>query len=396
MAEQAEKLDNALPGGGTAAKKALIGVFCGFIAVFFLLILFLPKHEGELSPNERRILASRPDASFSNIISGGFSKQVDTWLQDHFPGRTFFVGLYSYLNRFTGRNPVENISLGRNSRLFTAPIADDGFTVNANSSRIERFVTENGLNAFCYIIPTSGYMLEDELPKSHLTYEDGALIAKLEGGMPSVKAISAEETLRAAGDVSALYYRTDHHLTMRGSYVSYCAIARKLGLEPLDEAEFTKTAYEFYGTSYGQSGLFLTPPDSLETWDAPYSGKLRVTTVDGTKETVHEGYLDMSCLDEGSTDKYAAYLYSNHGITVVENGECESGALLVLKDSYGNAIVPFLAAHYRTVVMIDTRQLYYSPSMPTPTELAERYGISDFLVVTGLDTVAGGTLDWLR
>ena len=134
MAEQAEKLDNALPGGGTAAKKALIGVFCGFIAVFFLLILFLPKHEGELSPNERRILASRPDASFSNIISGGFSKQVDTWLQDHFPGRTFFVGLYSYLNRFTGRNPVESISLGRNSRLFTTPIADDGFTVNANSS----------------------------------------------------------------------------------------------------------------------------------------------------------------------------------------------------------------------------------------------------------------------
>lgn len=381
----------------SASTKALIAVFVGFIAVFSLLFVFLPKHEGELSPNERRILAPAPNASLSNIMSGGFSKEVDSWLQDHFPGRTFFVSLYSYLNRFTGRNPVEGVSLGRDARLFTTPIGVNDRVIETNVSKLKKFAEDNALNARTYIIPTSGYMLESELPHPHLDYHDGEIIDRFRTELgESYKAISAEEVLRAYGDASGLYYRTDHHLTMRGSYVSYCAIARELGLTPLSESEFTKTGYEFFGTSYGQSGLFLTPPDTLETWVGSYDKALSVVTVDGSREEEHTGSLDMSCLEDGVVDKYAAYLYSNHGITYITNDEAEGGTLLVLKDSYGNAIVPFLAAHYHTVIMIDTRTLYYSPSMKTPTELCVEYGVTDFVVIAGLDTVADGTLDWLR
>ena len=381
----------------SASTKALIAVFVGFIAVFSLLFVFLPKHEGELSPNERRILAPAPNASLSNIMSGGFSKEVDSWLQDHFPGRTFFVSLYSYLNRFTGRNPVEGVSLGRDARLFTTPIGVNDRVIETNVSKLKKFAEDNALNARTYIIPTSGYMLESELPHPHLDYHDGEIIDRFRTELgESYKAISAEEVLRAYGDASGLYYRTDHHLTMRGSYVSYCAIARELGLTPLSESEFTKTGYEFFGTSYGQSGLFLTPPDTLETWVGSYDKALSVVTVDGSREEEHTGSLDMSCLEDGVVDKYAAYLYSNHGITYITNDEAEGGTLLVLKDSYGNAIVPFLAAHYHTIIMIDTRTLYYSPSMKTPTELCGEYGVTDFVVIAGLDTVADGTLDWLR
>lgn len=381
----------------SASTKALIAVFVGFIAVFSLLFVFLPKHEGELSPNERRILAPAPNASLSNIMSGGFSKEVDSWLQDHFPGRTFFVSLYSYLNRFTGRNAVENISLGSGERLFTSPIEVNDRVIETNVTKLNKFASENGLNARTYIIPTSGYMLESELPHPHLDYHDGEIISRFRTELgENYKAISAEEVLRAYGDVSELYYRTDHHLTMRGSYCSYCAIAEELGLTPLPESEFIKTSYEFFGTSYGQSGLFLTPADTLETWVGEYDKAVSVVTVDGSREETHTGMLDMSCLEDGVVDKYAAYLYSNHGITYITNDEVEEGTLLVLKDSYGNAIVPFLAAHYHTVIMIDTRTLYYSPSMKTPTELCEEYGVTDFVVIAGLDTVADGTLDWLR
>ena len=377
--------------------KAVIFVFCGFIAVFALLILFLPKHEGELSPNERRILASAPNASIQNITSGGFSKEVDSWLQDHFPARSFFVSLYSAVHRYTGRNTVEGIISGSGNRLFTAPIERDEEIIRKNVDKVSRFVDDNGLLAYSYIIPTSGYMLADRLPQPHLTYHDGELIAEITAGLAGkVTEISAEKALSEGVDTEELYYRTDHHLTMRGSYTSYCAIAKALGLEPLAESEFTKTGYEFYGTSYGQSGLFGTPPDTLETWVGPYDSALTVVTVDGKTETEHKGSLDTACLEDGVVDKYAAYLYSNHGITRITNESAPEGVLLVLKDSYGNAIVPFLCAHYRTVIMIDTRSLYYSPSMPSPSELCEEYGVSDFVMITGLDTVAGGTLDWLR
>ena len=77
------------------------------------------------------------------------------------------------------------------------------------------------------------------------------------------------------------------------------------------------------------------------------------------------------------------------------NPNVESGTLFVLKDSYGNAIVPFLAAHYNTIIMLDTRTMYYSPTMPAPSELAKEYNAKDFVVIYGVDTVAAGNIDWL-
>ena len=86
------------------SQIAMIAAFMAVIVVFFLLICFLPKHEGELSPNERRMLAKAPDASLNSLISGNFATEVDAWLQDHFPARNFFVSLYSYLNHLpTGK-----------------------------------------------------------------------------------------------------------------------------------------------------------------------------------------------------------------------------------------------------------------------------------------------------
>lgn len=384
-------------GRPSAPRLAIFGIFIAFIAVFLLLILFLPKHEGELSPNERRILAKSPDTSFSSIMDGSFSKQFETWLQDHFPLRTGFVSLYSYINRYTGRNAVENVILGDGNRLFSAPIEYNEANIETNIDKLSRFIDKNSLNAYTYLIPTSASMLESELPKLHLEYHDDAIINRFSEALSAkAECIPVRELFGNYSDPSALYYRTDHHITMQGSYLSYVEIAKRLGLTPLPESEFEKASYDFYGTAYGQSGLFALPCDTLETWVGPYDEDLSVVTVDGSEETLHQGSLDKDCLKEDVVDKYAAYLYSNHGITRIENPTVPDGKLLVLKDSFGNAIVPFLAAHYNTIIMIDTRSLYYSPSMPTPSELCEQYGIDDFVVITGLDTVAEGTLDWLR
>ncbi len=389
--------EKAAHGKLTPPKTVIFGVFAAFIAVFFLLIVFLPKREGELSPNERRILAKAPDASMDNIMNGGFSKQVDTWLQDHFPLRTGFVSLYSYLNRYTGRNAVESIVLGSGNRLFNAPIAVNDAVIDTNLQKLTRFIGQNELSTHTYLIPGAASMLESDLPKLHLEYHDNEILDRFEGALKDVaQVIPVRSIFAEQGDVGSLYYRTDHHLTMKGSYLSYVEIAKRLGLNPLPESEFTKTPFDFYGTTYGSSGLFATPCDTLETWVGSYDKNLTVTTMDGGEEKVHHGSIDEACLADDVVDKYAAYLYSNHGITKIVNDSVFGGSLLVLKDSFANAIVPFLAAHYNTIIMIDTRSLYYSPSLPAPSELCREYGIEDFLVISGLDTIAEGTLDWLR
>lgn len=381
------------------SDKLMIALFVGFISVFFLLILFLPKHEGELSQNERRMLASAPNTSLSNILSGKFSGEVDTWMEDHFPARNAFVSIYSHMNLYSGRSIVEKVTLGKNDRLFSAPVQRDDEAMKTNSEKISSFISENDLNAYTFIIPSAGYMLPEELPAVHREYIDDQLIDAMNsvyGLHDYAKTIFAEDVLKEYGNVSELYYRTDHHLTMKGSYVAYCAIARNLGFEPLAESEFEKQSYSFYGTAYGQSGLWELPADDLQTWRGSYDADLEVTVVDGTVETEYHGSLDTTKLADGVADKYAAYLYSNHGITKIVNPNVESGTLFVLKDSYGNAIVPFLAAHYNTIIMLDTRTMYYSPTMPAPSELAAEYDAKDFVVIYGVDTAAAGNIDWLR
>ena len=67
----------------------------------------------------------------------------------------------------------------------------------------------------------------------------------------------------------------------------------------------------------------------------------------------------------------------------------------MLKDSYGNAIVPFLANHYSRIVMLDVR--YFNSAMPLPSELCSEYGIEELLVIYGVDTAqTTGDLVWMR
>lgn len=390
-----EKIGAELENKQNKSNIVLIAAFIGFIGVFFLLILFLPKHEGELSPNERRVLAKAPDASIDNILGGGFSGEVDTWLEDHFPFRNFFVSLYSYADRLTGRNITESIILGKGDRLLSAPVANNETEITECGDKIAAFAEKNNLRSIVCGIPSNGSMLENELPKLHLEYHDADILREFESAVGGVS-LDNIKLFAQSGDTSEYYYRTDHHLTMQGSYAVYVELCGQLGIAPMGELSFEKQNYEFYGTAYGSSGLLLTKPDTLEVWRWKGDESVAVTTYDGSTSEVHNGMYDEACLAEGYVDRYAAYLYSNHGVTIVENPNAVGGSLLVLKDSYGNAIVPFLAKHFKTIVMLDLR--YFNSASKQPSEIVSEYGISDFLILYGTDSInsLGSSIGWLR
>lgn len=62
-------------------------------------------------------------------------------------------------------------------------------------------------------------------------------------------------------------------------------------------------------------------------------------------------------------DKYAAFLYGNNGLTVIpsENNlnhqEGKTSRVLLIKDSYGNCLAPFLTYSYDEVYVVDLRSL---------------------------------------
>ena len=57
-------------------------------------------------------------------------------------------------------------------------------------------------------------------------------------------------------------------------------------------------------------------------------------------------------------DKYAMFFNGNHGKVVISTPVEENRTLLVIKDSYANSLVPFLAPYYRKIVLVDPRYFY--------------------------------------
>ena len=73
---------------------------------------------------------------------------------------------------------------------------------------------------------------------------------------------------------------------------------------------------------------------------------------------------------------YGVFISGDYPYTVVE-GDAQNGRVLaVVKDSYGNALVPWLAAGYETIVAIDPRTCQEDLA-----QLLEQYGVTDFLLL---------------
>ena len=378
----------------TAAQLALAIVFCAVLAGVFVLLLVLPKHAGELSPLEFRTLAEHPFAGktaskLSNeLVKGELSDNVDSFLEDHFPGRSFLIALNSYYLRLTGRNANQPVIWGKGERLYGAPLPESSDKFGENELKISAFAEANGLETYIAVVPSSALVCGDELPAVCPDYYDAGYIAELsQRGFTYVPDLIA--LYSAQEDPEALFYRTDHHWTMEGAYVCYADLCEKLGETPAARSEFTKEGYEFYGSFYREAGLWQISPDTLEIWRSPKLDSAVTTIGSGERAIVHSGVYDEAKLAEGEVDRYAAYLWSNNPITVIENPEGNGETVLLLKDSYGNSIAPLLAMNFSRVVMLDTR--YYTSALPMPSELAAEYGITKLIVVFGTESMITDT-----
>ena len=278
--------------------KALIIICTVFILLFGSLIFILPQKD--FSENENRYLSKAPRASVNSILSGEYAKDLSNFYRDQFPMRRAATALYAISERAMGKKTVGGVIIDK-EKLISMP---------KNDAK-ERDIP------FCAVLVESKYSL-----------------------------------FKKDADLS-LYYNTDHHRTTEGAYALYLDACQKLEIEPYPESFFQKQTVtkEFYGTDFSRSRLphSLVSADSIELWR--YEGDDSITlTVHDTKQTT-KGLYDRSKLD--TKDKYAVFLGGNYAFATVYSS-ADKPSLLLFKDSYANAVVPFLALHFN-VDLIDPR-----------------------------------------
>ena len=200
--------------------------------------------------------------------------------------------------------------------------------------------------------------------------------------------VDAFSKLKAHKD-EYIYFRTDHHWTQLGAYYAYTAFCEAMGLEAVALEEFETGEYTgFLGSMYGwtsqypQSDVLKNNPDTL-TYYLPVVETSATYYADADLEnsTAYPVSVVYRGITEDQSNKYLCFLGGDHPAAVVET-DVDGPVCLVLKESYGNAFIPFLTSHYSKIIVIDPREFNHS-SKPTLdlTAFAKEQGVDELLVI---------------
>ncbi len=188
-----------------------------------------------------------------------------------------------------------------------------------------------------------------------------------------------------------IYYNSDHHWTVMGAYYAYEAWCKAKGIKAHTPNNFlNKYSFEgFLGSFYSLAGS----PSILE--------KNRDTVLafvpNGTNDEIFidkEGNeiawnVIYDVTEWARTSKYNCFIGGDNPYTEIVNPEINDGsAVMLVKESYGNAFAPFLVDHYQYTYIIDYR--YYVGNL---TSFVSNHNVKDVILLNNMEAIGTGRAD---
>ena len=155
-----------------------------------------------------------------------------------------------------------------------------------------------------------------------------------------------------------IYYRTDHHWTQLGAYYAYEKLCEKMDVLPISLSRHDTVEFPgFLGTFYNDMGHPEDMKANADTIKAYYpiskNSKLEYSP---TKNQTIPWKIINDVSSYPSYIKYSTFIAGDNPYTYIENPDLADGsAAIVVKESFGNSLVPFLVDHYHKLYVIDYR-----------------------------------------
>ena len=205
---------------------------------------------------------------------------------------------------------------------------------------------------------------------------------------PDVKTVSIFDALRLHSN-EYIYFRTDHHWTQLGAYYAYEQFCKVKGFEPTPLSQFDKKSYEgFLGSFYSdsQSDAMASNPDTVEA-DVP---KANATL--SAQQQQGDDLVDWPVIQDGSDysseNLYLIFIAGDQPYEEITNQDLTDGSsCVVVKESFGNAFVPYLVNHYQTIYVVDYR--YYDGNI---ADLAKEKGAKDVIMLNNISMTRNADL----
>lgn len=245
------------------------------------------------------------------------------------------------------------------------------------------------LNMYSMLIPTAIEIYAPEEYHSGYCSQQACLEIFWKALNPGIgKVDSLNKLLRHRDEY--IYYRTDHHWTGRGAYYAYVAFCEEAGWTavPLSDMEHYQLEGTFLGSLWRATNetALKNNPDTTEGW-RPLVESYTATAWDNPEMTITYPILlnDERCTGVNS---YLNYSGGDRALLKIVTSNSSGRKLLVTKDSFGNALVPYFANHYDEIYVIDPR--YYVRPLK---QLVEENGITDYVAVNYMFAISNPT--WL-
>lgn len=349
-------------------KKNLLMIILFFITITIFPVVAIILPDKNFSENENRILAEIPKADIRSLRDESFMNGIEAYISDQFPGRESWIIAKNNIDSLIGKTEIGGVITLENQMVEIWKEYDETL-VNKNLKYINDFARNNpSLNVSFILSPTVQGVSMEKLPEYAGLLDQSEFISECYNEMEDLQTIDIFQVLsECSGEY--IFYRTDHHWTSLGAYFAYTKYCQCQGIEPYDLADFEKqeVSNSFRGTLFSKTLDKGIETDRIDYYILKENEPEVIVEVLGENQS-NDGLYYREYLEE--KDKYSSFLGSNEAIVYIKSNIASNGkSLLLIKDSYANALVPFLSKHFENIIMVDLR--YLNPRTVEKINLSE-------------------------
>jgi hypothetical protein len=416
-------------------SKLYIAILLTIVAATTIVFNLFPRPI--YSELEKRELKQFPAFSWESLADGSFTDNISKWFSDSEPYRDYFMALSmqfkaliklsvdddditfhassTTMNENTSSS-IEDEAAAENDSTETsamvdenAKIANNGIIIIGKGENVRALMayggnangctgyaqaankykeTFPGVNVYCMVIPTSVEFYCPEKARKRSNPQRPTIDnvnSHLEGG---VKAVDIYNTLKehASEDI---FLRTDHHWAPLGAYYAAKKFAEvaSVPFKTLESYE-RKVVHGYVGSMYGYSqdiSIKNAPEDFV--YYVPKGVEYKTTyinyDIDENYHVTGEGKPYKSAFffkyKDGSGGTYCTFMGGDMKLTHVVTSTKNGRRLIILKDSFGNALPGYLFFSFEEIHVIDSR--YFTKNM---IDYVKEHHITDILFANNI------------
>ena len=412
-----------------------IFIFMSLIYLITILNMLAPKDK-TISEVENRTLAQKPIFSMDNLLSGKYFRDFESFFADHFFDREKLVKISKDITSLKGIKREEEVFLvdfdGQNvggNQESEDDVSEKPDNTNTEGStkgnllilndtvmELYKFNQEKAklyadmintaqsnfgedVKVYSLLAPIQIEFLDNDKYKNLSDSQIDAIKFVNDNFSDNIIPVDAYTPIKEHID-EYVYYRTDHHWTALGAYYAYTGFAKQAELEivPLENYKAGE-APGFLGhiSTVNPAEKVNNNPDNVIYYNPPVKTDMKVFYYD--KETGEKKSYNGKVITKSYADldqKYGIFLGGDFALGVIKTNAKTDKKIMVIKDSYGNAFIPFLTPHYSEIYVVDPR--HYKESivdLVNENEIGEVMFLN-YILTTNFDSFMNSVLNLLK